>query len=169
MQLCLIAAMSDNRVIGRDGGLPWHLSADLKRFRALTNGHTILMGRKTYDSIGRPLPQRRSIVLTRRKDFDAAGVEVARSFNEALDMAAGDEKLFVIGGASLYELSLPRTKVLYLTRVHAVVEGDVWFPDFEERDWRLVEEQRYEADERNPLPFSFCVYERHHHEHAPSS
>ncbi len=157
--LCIIAAVSKNGVIGRNGQLPWHLSSDLKHFRVLTTGHTLIMGRKTYESIGRPLPQRRSIVLSRDDDFHADGVEIVRSFDEALASAADDIR-FVIGGAAIYSLALPRADRLHLTRVHATIEGDVRFPDFDPRNWRLTEDDRHEADDRNPYPYSFQRYDR---------
>ena len=160
MQLCIIAAMSENRVIGRGGQLPWHLSADLKRFRARTSGHTILMGRKTFESIGRPLPDRRSIVLTHQANFGPDGVDVAHSFDQGLALAAGAQKLFVVGGASIYELALGRAVWLYLTLVHAYVEGDVCFPEIDWQEWQLAEDVRHEADARNSLPFSFRSFER---------
>ena len=160
MQLCIIAAMSKNRVIGRGGQLPWHLSADLKRFRALTSGHTILMGRKTFESIGRLLPERRSIVLTHQANFRPTGADMAYSFDHALALAAGEQKLFVIGGASIYELALCRADWLFLTVVHAFVEGDVYFPDLQCQEWQLVEDIRHEPDARNSLPFSFRSFER---------
>ena len=160
MQLCIIAAMSENRVIGRAGQLPWHLSADLKRFRALTSGHAILMGRKTFESIGRPLPDRRSIVLTRQADFGPAGVEVAHSFEDALLLAAGEQKLFVIGGASIYEIALRRADRLFFTVVHACMEGDVYFPAFVCKDWQLLEDVRHEPDAKTSLPYSFRTFKR---------
>ena len=157
--LCIISAVSENGVIGRDGKLPWHLSADLKRFRKLTTGHTLIMGRKTYDSIGRPLPQRRSIVLSRRNGFHADGIEVVRTFEEALESAADDLR-FVIGGAALYRLALPIADRLHLTIVHASIEGDVRFPDFDRSQWNVAEDERHEADENNPYPYSFQRYDR---------
>ena len=158
--LCVIAVVSDNAVIGRDNDLPWRLSADLKRFKALTTGHTIVMGRRTWESIGRPLPQRRSIVVTRRPDYAADGARVAHSLDEAVAMASDDDRVFVIGGAALFRAALPRADRLYLTRVHAQVEGDVLFPDWDERDWRKVEDERHAPDERNEHAYSFRVYDR---------
>ncbi|RMH23020.1 MAG: nucleoside triphosphate pyrophosphohydrolase [Acidobacteria bacterium] len=158
--ISLLAAMSENRVIGRDGRLPWHLPADLKRVKRLTVGHTVIMGRRTFESIGRPLPRRRSIVLSRDRRYRPAGVEVAASLEEALALAGGEEEVFVFGGAELFRLALPRARRIYLTLVHAEVEGDVHFPPWDESDWRLVEDRRYDADERHPHPYSFRLYER---------
>jgi dihydrofolate reductase len=156
----IFVAMSENRVIGRDGDLPWHLPADLKRFRALTTGHTIIMGRRTWQSIGRPLPQRRSIVLTGRSDFRPQSADVACSLDEALTLAAGDEEVFVIGGAALYRAALPSAERLYLTMIHAQVEGDVRFPEVDLESWQLVEDERHEADDRHLYPYSFRRYDR---------
>jgi dihydrofolate reductase len=151
MRLTCIVAMSENRVIGRQNALPWHLSADLKRFKQLTVGHTIIMGRKTWESIGRPLPQRRSIVLS----------TVVGSLEQALAACQGEEEAFVIGGRALFEESLPRAERLYLTLVRAVVEGDVYFPTENLNDWRvLTEEEGHPADEKNDYPHTFRVYER---------
>ena len=163
--LSVIVAMSENRLIGRGGDLPWHLSADLKRFRRLTTGHAIIMGRKTYESIGRPLRERRSIVITRQADYRAEGVETAGSLDAALALAAGDGSLgnseaFVIGGAEVFREALPRAGRLYLTLVHAELEGDVYLPRFEVDEWKLGSEERHAADDRNDFDYSFLVYER---------
>ena len=158
--LSLILAISENQVIGRDGDLPWHLPADLKRFKKLTVGHTLLMGRKTFESIGRPLPKRRSLVLSRDSSYQAPGIEVAPSLRQALELAAGDDEVFVIGGARVFEESLPMADRLYLTRVHAEVGGDVTMPEFSPDSWQLVSEERHEADQRHAFPFTFQVFER---------
>ena len=157
--LRIIAAVSENGVIGRDGQLPWHLSADLKRFRKLTVNHTLIMGRKTYESIGRPLPQRRNIVLSHREDFRPDGVQMVHSFEEAL-ATAGADICFVIGGAMLYRLALPRADRLHLTRVHATFQGDVCFPDFDSNEWQLTEDDHHKADEQHPYAYSFQRYDR---------
>ncbi len=143
MQISIIAAMAENGVIGRDGQLPWHLKADLQRFKRLTMGHTIIMGRKTWESIGRPLPGRRMVVVTRQNGYQAEGVQVAASLDDALALArlAGDEEAFIIGGAEIYRLALPLADRLYLTRVLAPVEGDTTFPEFDASHWRLVESE----------------------------
>lgn len=159
MTVSLILAMADNRVIGRDNELPWHLPADLRRFKKLTVGHAIVMGRRTWESIGRPLPRRRSIVVSRDPSYRAPGAEVAGSLEEALDLAADDDEVFVIGGAAVFAAALPRADRLYLTRVHAEVPGDVRCPPLG-GGWQLVEEERHEADERHVYPFTFQVYER---------
>ena len=166
MLLSLIAAVADNGVIGYEGVLPWHLSADLQRFKRLTMGHTIVMGRKTWDSIGRPLPGRTSVVISRQPDFQAGYDEVlvAVNLDEALRQARNTEgsgaEAFIIGGARIYEMSFPRVERFYLTQVHAEVEGDVWFPEIDWSDWKLVEESSHPADDRNDYPMTFQVFER---------
>lgn len=160
MTLCMIVAVSENGVIGRGNDLPWRLPDDLKRFKALTLGHPMVMGRRTYESIGRPLPGRTSVVLTRNPDFAAEGVTVVRSWEEALAACAGAERAFVIGGASLYRRALDECERIYLTRVHAQVEGDTRFPDGALDRFRLVRGERHPADARHPYPFTFQDYER---------
>lgn len=162
MIISLIVAAAENDVIGRQNDLPWRLSADLRRFKELTMGHAIVMGRKTYESIGRPLPGRRMIVVTRQPGYAAEGVEVAGDMQVAVDLAAarGETELFIIGGAEIFAHFLPRADRLYWTRVHAAVDGDVRFPAFDRNDWRLVESVRHEADAKNEHPYSFELYER---------
>lgn len=160
MKITLIVAMSDDRVIGRGGKLPWHLSADLQRFKRLTMGHTIVMGRKTYESIGRPLPGRTSVVISRQADYRPEGVHVATSLDAALQRAVDDDEVFIVGGAQIYEQALPRVDRLAITRVHARLEGDTFFPELNMDHWRLVEETHHEADAKNPHATTFQIYER---------
>ena len=160
MSLSIIVAMAENRVIGRDGDLPWHISADLKRFRRLTTGHAIIMGRKTYDSIGRPLPDRRSIVISRNPDYAPEGVEVVASVEAAMDLVADDAESFLIGGATIYEQALPLAETLHVTRVHAEVDGDVRFPEVDWRNWQLVEQSADEVDEKSGFKYSFAEFSR---------
>jgi len=164
MKLSLIAAVAENGVIGRGGDLPWHLSADLRRFKRLTMGHAILMGRKTWESIGRPLPGRKSIVISRQGDFSTGfdDVMAATSVRQALGEAAACEKeqVFVIGGAQVYARTLPHADRLLLTRVHAEVVGDVFFPEVAWEQWQLLEEEKHEEDDHNDYAFSFQVYQR---------
>lgn len=153
--------MAENRVIGRDGDVPWYLPADLRFFKRLTLGHTVVMGRRTFDSIGRrPLIGRRNIVVTRQPRFGASGVEVAHSLPQALELAEGEQDVFIAGGADIYRIALPIADRLYLTVVHAEVDGDVRFPEFDTADWELVSETRFEADERHEHAFSFRRYDR---------
>ena len=158
--LALIVAVAQNGTIGKDGDLPWHLPADLKHFKRLTTGHTMLMGRKTWQSIGRPLPKRRSIVLTRDRDFEAPGADVVHDLDAALALTSPGEKIFVIGGSSLYAATLPLAGILELTRVHADVDGDVSFPDLDWSDWRLDWSEDHPADERHAHAFTFERYVR---------
>ena len=153
--LALVVAVSRNGVIGRDGGLPWHLPEDLKHFRRNTVGHAIVMGRKTWDSIGRPLPGRRNIVITRNQEFQLEGAEVVHSLEEAVALAreGGDSEPRIIGGASLYEAALPLATRIFLTEVDLEVEGDTFFPDLDQDGWR--ETERLEQDS-----LSFLVLER---------
>lgn len=155
----IIVAMAENRTIGIENTLPWHLSADLKKFREVTTGHTIIMGRKTYDSIGRPLPKRRSIVITRQKGLEIEGCEVVNSIEEALELSR-NEKAFIIGGEQIYRQSLSLVDELYITKVQAEVQGDAFFPEFDESSWSLVEEEKFTADEKNDHNFSFQVYKK---------
>jgi dihydrofolate reductase len=164
MRLSIIAAVAENGVIGRDGKLPWHLSADLRRFKRLTMGHTIIMGRRTWESIGRPLPGRRMIVISRQPDYqvDVQGVEVAASLHEALNraVAEGDDEAFIIGGGALYKEALPRADRLYYTLVRAHVPGDAYFPDIEWSQWRLVESCESPAGEEIHFSSTFKIYDR---------
>ncbi len=160
MRLSLIAAMSANRVIGRDNNLPWKLPADWKHFKNLTMGHHLLMGRKTFESIGRPLPGRTTVVITRQSDYSPTGVLVAHSIEQALQLAAQDSEVFVAGGAQIYLQMLPRADRIYLTSIDKDFEGDTFFPDFDESDWQLIFQENREPDEKNAYPYTFLTYER---------
>ncbi|MEX0775714.1 MAG: dihydrofolate reductase [Phycisphaeraceae bacterium] len=164
MQIAIIVAVADNGVIGRGLALPWRLSADLQRFRALTTGHTVVMGRRTWESIRRALPQRRMVVITRQPDYapGVEGVAVAHDLMQAIDDAqqAGEAELFIIGGRALYEAALPIADTLHLTRVHAGVEGDVRFPEVDWSGWTKVSSEDHARDERNEHDFTFERYQR---------
>jgi dihydrofolate reductase len=157
--LTAVFAASENNVIGRDNAMPWHLPADLAHFKRVTMGKPILMGRRTYESIGRALPGRRNLVLSRR-EFSAPGVETVRSVDEALALVAGEPELVNIGGAEAFRLTLPRTGRIYLTRIHAVLEGDTYLPELPASQWREVACEERAADERNPYALSFITLER---------
>ncbi len=159
MPISLVAAVARNRTIGRDGKLPWHLPDDLAWFRGVTMGHPVLMGRRTWEAIGRPLPGRRNLVLSRSAGFHPAGGEVLRDASEAASIAAGEE-LFVIGGADLFAQFLPMADRLYITHIEAEVPGDRFFPEVDWRLWHLVSERVAPADPANPLPRRYAVYER---------
>ena len=152
--------MAENRVIGRDNALPWRLPSDMKHFKELTIGHTVIMGRKTYDSMGQPLVERRNVVISRDPDLAYDGAEVVSSLDDALGLAAGEQEVFVAGGAEIYRLALPRADRLYLTVVHTTVEGDTHFPQFDTEEWQLAEDVRHESDERHQCAFSFRLYHR---------
>jgi dihydrofolate reductase len=162
MSLSIIAAVSENKVIGREGDLPWRLPADLAHFRKLTMGHTIVMGRRTYESIGKQLPGRRMIVVTRQPDYHIEGAEVVSDLDEALIVAqlAGDDEVFIVGGEDVFKQTFPMAGHVYLTRVHADVEGDTYFPDFDEDEWEKVSCEDHDADGKNEHRYSFEVYRR---------
>lgn len=157
----LVAAMAENRVIGRGGGLPWRLPDDLKHFKRLTVDHTVIMGRKTFDEIKRPLANRRNVVISRNPAFRPPGVTVVPSLAEAVALGATEREVFVIGGGEIYRQALPLADRIYLTVVHAEVEGDTWFPTFEMTDgWVLEEETPHPADDRHAYSFTFRTYRR---------
>ncbi len=160
MKLSLIVAMAANHVIGHDNRLPWHLPADLKHFRATTLGKPVLMGRRTWESIGRPLPGRTNIVITRNADYAAAGCVVVHSLDEALSAAGDAGEVMVIGGAELYRQALPQADTIYLTLVHGGFEGQTRFPDWQPDDWREIERIDHEPDDKNPHAYSFITLER---------
>ncbi|MGH8495044.1 MAG: dihydrofolate reductase [Gammaproteobacteria bacterium] len=157
--LSIVVAMDENGLIGADNGLPWHLPADLKHFKALTMGHPILMGRRTHESIGRPLPGRQNLVLTRRAGYRADGCTVVNSLKQAYETAHGQE-LMVIGGAKVYEAVLPAARRIYLTRVHHRFEGDTFFPQTDWEAWREIDREPHAADGKNAWPYSFVSFVR---------
>ncbi len=161
MKVSLIVAMAQNRVIGRDNGLPWRLRSDLARFKRLTMDHHLLLGRKTYDSIGRPLPGRTMVVITRDREWQREGVQVVHSVDAALRLAqdAGEREAFVGGGGEIYRQTLPLADRIYLTQIHEEIEGDAFFPDFDLAAWREVEREDREPDARNPHRYSFITLE----------
>lgn len=162
MIISLLVAAGENNVIGKDNQLPWHLPGDLRYFKNQTWGMPILMGRKTFDSIGKPLPGRRSIVITRNRQWQHDGVAVVHSLDEAIAAGTGfgAREIFVIGGAEIFASALPAAQRLYLTRVHQAFEGDAFLPPFSESEWELVSERRCAADEKNPYAHSFQRWER---------
>jgi dihydrofolate reductase len=160
MKISIIVAMDANGVIGHDNELPWHLPADLQHFKKTTMGKPILMGRKTYESIGRPLPGRTNIVITRDSRYQAAGCVVVNSIDAAMEVAGEQEEIMVIGGAEFYRQVLPHTNTIYLTRIHATFDGDTAFPELKDADWREVERSDQAADEKNPHDYSFIRLDR---------
>lgn len=159
-RVTLVVAAADNGVIGRDNDLPWRLPDDLRRFKRITMGAPMVMGRRTFESIGRPLPGRRSLVLSRDPGYRPDGVEVHPDLPSALAAAADAGEVFVVGGAAVFSEALALADRIHLTRVHAEVEGDVRFPDPDPARWRLVSSRRHEADDEHDLAFTFEVWER---------
>ena len=159
-RLSLIVAMSQNRVIGANGGIPWHLPEELKRFRRLTMGHHVVMGRKTWESLGRLLPDRTTVIVTHQRAYQAPGAKVAHTLDEAIAACGDDSEIFVIGGAGIYAYALPRAARLYVTTVEATIEGDTFMPVFESGDWREVSVESFPADGRHRYSFRCAVYER---------
>jgi dihydrofolate reductase len=164
MRRSLIVAMTADRVIGREGDLPWRLRSDLQRFKRLTMGHHLIMGRTTYESIGRPLPGRTSLVLSRDADYriDHESVQVLGSLEQAFQVAeqAGDQEAFVIGGGQIYQQALPHVDRMYMTHVEAPVSGDAYFPEWNTTEWELLSEEKLAADEQNEYRSVFRLYER---------
>ncbi|TGE06379.1 dihydrofolate reductase [Hymenobacter fodinae] len=157
----LVVAVAQNGVIGGDNRLLWHLPLDLKHFKQLTLGHPVIMGRRTFESIGRPLPNRTNIIVTRQPDWHAEGCEVAYSVPQALEMArALDEQVMVIGGGEIYRQALPGADVVYLTEVHHDIVGDVTFPELSPVEWREETRERHEPDEKHAYAFSFVTLRR---------
>jgi dihydrofolate reductase len=158
--ISIIAAIASNGVIGRAGGLPWHMPTDLKRFKRVTMGHHLLVGRKTWDEVGKPLPGRTLVVITRDRKFRLDGAIVTHSLEDALQATGNDGEVFIAGGGEIYRQALPVAQRMYLTLIHAEVDGDTLFPEFDEDEWEIVEREDHDADEKNEYPFSFVVYER---------
>jgi len=156
----LVVAMARNRVIGRDNQLPWRLPADLAYFKRITMGHPVIMGRRTYESIGRPLPGRLNIVVSRSPQFSAPGCTVVPSLAEAWRAAGDAEEVCVIGGTSIFAEALPAADRIHLTEVEAEVPGDTWFPEFDRSEWTEREVERHAPDERHAYPFRIVVLER---------
>ena len=160
-RIALIAALASNGVIGIENRLPWRLADDMRRFRALTTGHTIVMGRKTWDSIGKkPLPGRQNIVVTHQRDFRALGCEVAHSLHEAIALAKLPDPVFVIGGESLYREALPIADLLYLTEIHREFAGDARFPAYDRGRWRAIMRESRRLDGDDGFAYDFAAYER---------
>jgi len=160
MEISLVVAMGENRVTGAANGLPWRLPADLKHFKRVTMGHPIVMGRRTWEAIGRPLPGRTNIVVTRRADFEAPGAVVVDSL-EAAKASAGDAgELMIIGGAEIFEQALGEARRIYLTEIHAAFDGDTYFPQISEDEWACVSREDFDKDDNNPYDYSFLVLER---------
>jgi len=160
MILSIITAMDENRLIGKENGLPWKLPADLQFFKKVTMSKPIIMGRKTFESIGRPLPGRRNIIITRDQSFSADGCEVVFSPESAVDAVSNVDEAMVIGGANIYQQLIPSADRLYLTKVAGEFDGDAWFPEINFSEWQLSEKEDHLADEKNETDYSFQVFDR---------
>ena len=159
-RLSIIAAMANDRVIGRQNRLPWHLPADLQHFKRVTMGKPMIMGRKTWESLPGLLPGRRHIVVTRDPGYQAKGAELAHSLEQAIAMAGAVDEIMVVGGAELYRQALDRADRVYLTEIDLEVEGDAWFPEFDQSTWRETERQAHSADDQNHWPYAFVILDR---------
>lgn len=159
--ISIIVAASLNNVIGVGNDLPWKLSADLKYFKNLTQGNTVIMGRKTYDSIGKPLPNRKNIIISRNKDLQIESAHVVISLQDALNLCSDNESIFIIGGATIYKQALLYANIIYFTLVHTEISGDtVTFPVIDGAYWDLISKENHKADEKNEYDYSFCVYKK---------
>lgn len=159
--LSMIVAHADNRIIGKDNDMPWHLPADLAYFKKTTLGKPVIMGRKTYDSIGRPLPGRKNIVISRDESLNIEGVEVVQSVEQALAVASGVDEIMVIGGGAIYAHCMPKADKLYITHIDAKIDGDTQFPDYDlENEWQMLASETRQADEKNAYVLHFNVYQR---------
>jgi dihydrofolate reductase len=160
--ITIIAAIAKNNALGKNNDLIWHLPADLKRFKRITTGHHIIMGRKTFESIGKPLPNRTTIIITRNKDYYKDGCLIAHSLEEALEMTEDDDKIFVIGGEQIYSYAIKNNLVDYLdiTHVHHEFEADAFFPEIDATIWESIEREDFEADEKNKFNYSFVRYKK---------
>jgi dihydrofolate reductase len=160
MQLSIIVAMDRNRVIGKGDALPWHISSDLKNFKKITMGKPIIMGRKTHESIGRPLPGRENIILTRDKTYQVEGCTVLHSMDELLKHCKDVDEVMITGGSEIYKMSLEQATRLYLTEVHTEIEGDTFFPKFDRSEWKELSREDFKVDEKNEFDYSFVLLER---------
>lgn len=159
--LSIAVAIGENSAIGKNNQLLWHMPADLKFFKQTTSGHTVIMGRKTFDSVGKPLPNRRNIVITRDSQLKIDGVEVVNSLDEAITASQNEEKsVFIVGGAEIYKQALPKTEILYLTTIHHTFDADTFFPEFDRNEWNLVSSEAHQADEKNKYDYTFEVLKR---------
>jgi len=165
MKISIIVAMASNRVIGFENGLPWCLPADLRHFKRLTVGHHLLMGRRTFESLDGPLPNRTIVVITRNEDYAVEGVNCARSLPAAIKLAEEDDEIFIAGGAQIYAEAFTLSDRMYMTLIHQEFTGDTYFPVFDEDDWIMTERQDYASDAENPYPYSFLTY--HKKEESP--
>lgn len=158
--IIMIAAVAENNALGKNNDLLWHLPNDFKRFKAVTTGHHIIMGRKTFESFPKPLPNRTHVIITRQKDYKAAGCIVVSSLAEALSVCPANEDVFIIGGGEIYNLALPIADKLDLTKVHHTFEADAYFPEIDPKQWKLTNSEHHSKDEKHQYDYSFESYER---------
>lgn len=158
--LSIIVAVAENNVIGRNNDLIWHLPRDLKHFKETTTGHHIIQGRKTFESCGKPLPNRTNIIVTRDQNYEVEDCIVVHSLEEAIKAAENDNEAFIIGGGNIYKQALPLVDRIYLTKIHEKFDGDTFFPEIDMNDWKIVEKQDFEPDERNRYPFTIFIFDR---------
>ncbi|MFI5163156.1 MAG: dihydrofolate reductase [Sphingobacteriales bacterium] len=159
MTISIIVAIGENNAIGKNNQLLWHMPADLKHFKNTTSGHTIIMGRKTFDSVGKPLPNRRNIVVT-RQDIKIEGCEVVKSIDDAIALCKGEDEVFIGGGAEIYRLAMAKTDKIYLTIIHKMFDADTFFPEINFAEWIETAHEDHQPDEKNKLPYSFITLER---------
>lgn len=159
MTITAVVAIAENRAIGKDNKLLWYLPNDLKHFKTITSGHTVIMGRKTFDSVGKPLPNRRNIIIT-RQDIKIEGCEVVNSIQAAIDLCKDEEEVFIVGGAEIYKMAMPVTDRIYLTIVHKAFEADSFFPETPPEEWKETAREDHQPDEKNALPYSFITLEK---------
>jgi dihydrofolate reductase len=159
MIVSIVVAISENHAIGKDNKLLWHLPNDLKHFKEITSGHTVIMGRKTYDSVGKPLPNRRNIIIT-RQNITIPGCEVVNSMDAALALCKEEAEVFIVGGAEIYRQSMHLTNRIYLTIVHKEFDGDSYFPEINTSEWKETAHEDHEPDAKNSLPYSFITFEK---------
>lgn len=160
MQVSIIVAMDRNRVIGKNDTLPWHIASDLQNFKKITMGKPIVMGRKTHESIGRPLPGRENIILTRDQNYHAEGCTVLQSMDEIFEYCKDVDEIMITGGSEIYQHTLDQASRLYLTEVHTEIDGDTFFPEFDRTEWKEISREDFKADEENDYDYSFVVLER---------
>ena len=160
MNISIVVAISQNNAIGKNNQLLWHLPADLKHFKEITSGNCIIMGRKTYDSIGRPLPNRRNVVITRNTALKIEDVEVVTSLEDAISLCENEKEIFIIGGAEIYKEALALTDTIYLTTVHQHYDADAFFPEIKSEDWLEIDSESHKADEKNKVDYTFSTLKR---------
>ena len=160
MIVSMVVAIAENNAIGKDNQLLWHLPKDLKHFKSITSGHTVIMGRKTFDSVGKPLPNRRNIVVTRNTALNIEGVEVVNDLKAALALCTTEKEVFIVGGAEVYKLAMADTDRIFLTVVHASFEADTFFPEIDKDIWKVTASESHEPDEKHAFGYTFSTLER---------